>query len=112
MIRTTLLAVSSLAAAAFASAEDIVTFDADVSFDFALMESREGAVLLLSDVEDQARDACTYRSTITNVPVVDDICVIDIVHQVVAEMGNANVAAAYAESPLFVEAPVRLASAE
>ncbi len=106
------LAVLAAATIAPASANTLVSFEAELEYDKVLVQTRDGAVEVLESLEAQARQECRVTRAASRTRGVDDVCVLDMVHKAVNEIESDALTAVYADSPLFVEAaprPVRVA---
>lgn len=95
-----------------ASADDLNTIQAELSYDIAKLETADGAGEVMSSLERQAREACEVAYLSGMARRTDFVCARDILFQAVESIDSAALSAEYAASDLAIEAPsqrVRLA---
>lgn len=97
MLRTVLIAATALTTSTLASAEN-KQVNLDIRLDPTSIVDAASAETALRSVASQAERACEYKMDSIRRTYVDDICVDEIIGQVVAAIDDENFSIAYANS--------------
>jgi len=84
-----------------AMADTLVTQTVKLSYDHSKLESATNAGEVLSELESQAREACTSIAPIFRTVSIDQKCVADVVAQAVETIDKTALTVAYEQSPTY-----------